>query len=157
MISDQIMHKAENILHTGTPPEQTIQGVCSLLKHEVEHYDWVGIYVADPSTRTLHLGPYSGAPTSHTRIPFGRGICGQTAETGKTMIVQDVSQEDNYLSCSLHVQSEIVVPIRHNGAVIGQIDIDSHQRSPFTQHDRIWLEKLAEKLAPIIALLPAAD
>ncbi|AFG37780.1 GAF domain-containing protein [Spirochaeta africana] len=156
MVSDELMLKVEDVLHAGMAEHETIQELCALLKHEVAHYDWVGIYVADTAARTLHLGPYSGAPTNHTRIPFGQGVCGQTAERGETMVVQDVSQEQNYLSCSLHVQSEIVVPVFHHNRVVGQIDIDSHQHSPFTQHDRIWLEKLATRIAPIIARLQEA-
>lgn len=118
-----------------------------LLKSEIPHYDWVGFYLLDPLDSMLVLGPFKGAPTEHTRIPAGRGICGQVAASGRTMVIQDVSQQDNYLACSLDVQSEIVVPILKNGVFVAEIDIDSHAYAPFTTEDEKLLEAIAEELS----------
>jgi GAF domain-containing protein len=121
-----------------------------LLEAEVPHYDWVGFYLVDPAApRELVLGPYVGAPTEHTRIPFGQGICGQAADTETTFIVQDVSQETNYLSCSPDVQSEIVLPIMKADKVIGELDIDSHALAPFTDVDRALLERICDQVATL--------
>ena len=89
-----------------------LRTVCKLLKDSVPYYNWVGFYIVDEKRRNeLVLGPFGGEHTEHTRIPFGRGICGQAAQLERTLIVQDVSKEKNYLSCSTNVKSEIVVPI----------------------------------------------
>ncbi|WP_129410031.1 GAF domain-containing protein [Marinitoga lauensis] len=70
------------------------------------------------------------------KIPFGSGICGQAASTKNTFVVQDVTKETNYLSCSEKTKSEIVVPILDNdGNVFGELDIDSHKLEPFTIED----------------------
>ena len=61
-----------------------------------------------------------------------------------------MSKEKNYLACSVKVKSEIVVPILKNGKPVGEIDIDSHEVSPFKEEDKIFLEKLAELVANII-------
>jgi len=90
--------------------DEKLETICELLRDGVAHYDWVRFYVVAESKRDLVLGPFAGEPTEHVRIPFGKGMCGQTAEREETFIVQDVSQETGYLSCSLKVQSEIVVP-----------------------------------------------
>ena len=90
-----------------------------------------------------------GDPTIHVRIEFGQGICGQAAEREETFVIQDVSKEENYLSCSVNVKSEIVVPIFKDGKVVGEIDIDSHQLAPFSEVDRVYLEKLAEQIAEL--------
>jgi GAF domain-containing protein len=116
----------------------------------VPHYDWFGFYVSVPGRRELALGPFSGEPTEHTRIPYGRGICGQAAEREDTFVVQDVDAVENYLSCSVHVKSEIVVPVFDSGEVVGEIDIDSHVREPFTQTDTRFLEGLARRVAGLI-------
>ena len=97
----------------------------------------------------LILGPYDGEPTEHTRINFGQGICGQAAETKETFLVQDVSQETNYLACSPKVKSEIVVPIFSEGEVVGEIDIDSHSISPFTDEDQMFIEEVAKLIADL--------
>jgi len=81
------------------------------------------------------------------RIPFGRGICGQAAERKETFVVQDVSKETNYLSCSPEVKSEIVVPIMKDGRVLGELDIDSHSLAPFTDEDREFLENICRLIS----------
>lgn len=125
-----------------------LQNISKLLKEEVEYYDWVGFYLVNKnSPNELILGPFEGAPTEHTRIPFGQGVCGQVASDGQTCIVQDVAQEENYLSCSINVKSEIVVPIFKRGTFVGEIDIDSHKQAPFTEEDRSFLERIAHKIS----------
>lgn len=134
--------------------DEKLQQVCTLLRDEVAHYDWVGFYLVDSAQRELYLGPFAGEATEHVRIPFGRGICGQAAENAKRFVVQDVSKEANYLSCSPSVRSEIVVPILNRERMVAQIDIDSHSHSPFTEDDTDFLEKLS---AIVSALFSGRD
>ena len=120
--------------------DEKLQAICQFLNENVAHYNWVGFYFANHENRTLHLGPYVGAPTDHTEIPFGKGICGQVAESNANFVVPDVAAQDNYIACSFTVKSEIVVPLFVNGINIGQIDIDSHVLDPFTAEDERFLE-----------------
>ena len=122
--------------------------ICWLLNSKFPHYNWAGFYIA-AGDRQLVLGPFVGEPTEHTHIPFGRGICGQAAERGETFVVDDVSEESNYLACSMYVRSEIVVPIFVRGEVAGELDIDSHQPRAFTEEDRRFLEKVCGHLSAI--------
>jgi len=141
----------EIVASGNTDRDAKLHAICALLEREVPHYDWVGFYLVDPAReRELVLGPFVGAPTEHTRIAFGQGICGQAADTEMTFVIQDVSQETNYLSCSPHVKSEIVVPIFKDGAVAGEIDIDSHALAPFTNADNAFLERVAALVAPLL-------
>ncbi len=127
--------------------DSLLSDICWLLKDNVKYYDWVGFYLVDPEKKDeLILGPFAGEATEHVRIPFGRGICGQAASRGETFLIQDVSQQTNYLSCSTMVKSEIVVPIFKNNAIVGELDIDSHQLSPFTEQDRTLLENICQVL-----------
>ncbi len=125
--------------------------VCRILRDSVDHYDWVGFYLVDPEKeRELVLGPYAGKPTEHTNIGFGQGICGQAAETGKLFLIQDVSMESNYLSCSPEVRSEIVLPIFHEGKLVGELDIDSHRFEPFSDLDTELLEGICRMVSSYI-------
>jgi len=140
-----MLESIQEIVGVASGNTAKLLAIARLLKNNVPHYDWVGFYLVDPEKKKeLVLGPFEGAPTEHTRIPFGRGICGQAAERGETVLIQDVSREDNYLSCSINVRSEIVVPIFREGKVAGELDIDSHQVDAFTNEDREFLEKVAE-------------
>jgi L-methionine (R)-S-oxide reductase len=120
-----------------------------LLHSEISHYNWVGFYLLDAKKNELVLGPFTGAPTDHTHIPLGKGICGQVAESMKAMIVQDVNEQDNYLACSMDVQSEIVIPIIKNGIFVAEIDIDSHAKSPFSKKDENFLNAIALELSEL--------
>ncbi len=117
------------------------------LDEEVSYYNWTGFYFMNNEKQQLEIGPYVGAYTDHTVIPYGRGICGQVAVSGKTFEVPDVHAQDNYLACSLATKSEIVVPIYKGENLIGQIDIDSHELDPFTQEDHDLLEAVANFVA----------
>jgi len=126
---------------------QCLQYICDTLKENIKHYDWVGFYlVSEKIPELLELGPFNGAPTDHTEIPFGKGVCGQVASKKKTMIIQDVRQEENYLACSIDVKSEIVVPIIKEGKFVGEIDIDSHKKSPFGEDDEAFLQEIGKIL-----------
>jgi len=124
--------------------------LCALLDKKLSHYNWTGFYLADVEHKLLHLGPYVGEATDHTTIPFGKGICGQAAETNQTFLVDDVNAESNYISCNINVKSEIVVPIIKEGVVLGQIDIDSNTIAAFKEQDQLLLETICKALAPYI-------
>jgi L-methionine (R)-S-oxide reductase len=127
-------------------PDNLLYRVCELLKQEVYHYDWVGFYIFDRNKNELVLGPFVGKPTPHTHIAVGKGICGQVAERCETMVVQDVTQAENYISCGLDVQSEIVVPVMRNGKFVAELDIDSHSPAPFTSEDSEFLANVCNLL-----------
>ena len=127
-------------------PDNLLLRICELLKQEVYHYDWVGFYILDQEKNVLVLGPFVGKPTPHTHIAVGKGICGQVAESGKTIVVQDVTQVENYISCGLDVQSEIVVPVLKNEIFVAELDIDSHSTAPFAADDSEFLTKVCDLL-----------
>lgn len=124
--------------------------ICQVLDKEISYYNWTGFYFKNGDKDELVLGPYVGAETDHTVIPFGKGICGQVAVSGETFVVPDVWAQNNYLSCSIDTKAEIVVPIFKNGENIGQIDIDSHEKDPFTKEDEELLNWLCEEVAKVL-------
>ncbi len=127
-----------------------LQEVCRFLRAEFAHYPWVGIYRVVGTE--LWLAAWDGAEaTEHTRIPIARGICGQAVREERTVIVDDVRAAPDYLACFLSTRSEIVVPIRDNGRVVGEIDIDGTAVKAFDATDRAFLERVAERLAPAVA------
>ncbi|MDX1590829.1 MAG: GAF domain-containing protein [Balneolaceae bacterium] len=148
MEKETILKKTDQIIEgTGTRDEK-LQAICELLDSHIPVFDWTGFYLDDPEEeRMLYLGPFVGEPTDHTRIPYGTGICGQAADTLDTFVVQDVSNADNYLACSIHVKSEIVVPIIKNGTFYGELDIDSHTKDAFTPELRDLCESVCDRVA----------
>ncbi|QTY26236.1 GAF domain-containing protein [Flavobacterium sp. CS20] len=151
MSNSKVLAKSKKILDdTKLNLVERLQKLVDLLNHEKDKYDWVGFYFAKHSEKTLHLVPFSGEPTDHIVIPFGKGICGQVAESNNTFLVDDVNAQGNYIACSLNVKSEIVVPIFVNNQNIGQIDIDSNTANAFSKEDEALLESINQMIAQVI-------
>ena len=134
----QIMCKSDD--------SSVLQSVVDYLYKHFDTYSWVGLYLVDGEY--LVLGHWMGMQaTEHTKISIGEGICGSAAQTGKTEVVSDVSKDWRYLSCFVSTRSEIVVPIKKQGVVIGEIDVDSDIFDAFNESDVVFLEKVADMLA----------
>ena len=124
---------------------QFLQNVVDYLYKYFDKYSWVGIYLVEG--KYLVLGPWNGEQaTEHTKIPIGKGVCGSAAQSGKTEVVADVSKDGRYLACFVSTRSEIVVPIKKNGVVVGEIDVDSDVSDAFDKSDVVFLEKIADML-----------
>lgn len=145
-VFDKLLAEIDKLVSSGLSRDETLLRVCQLLESSVAYYDWVGFYLVE-GEKELVLGPFAGEPTEHVRIAFGIGICGQAAQRKETFLIQDVSCETNYLSCSPKVKAEIAVPIFKDGRVVGELDIDSHQLSPFSDEDRDFLEQICRRLS----------
>ncbi|MGF1557324.1 GAF domain-containing protein [Paucihalobacter sp.] len=137
------------VSETDLDRDVKLHNICKLLSDSISYYNWVGFYFKNGDKQELKLGPYVGAPTDHTIIPFGKGICGQVAVSNQNFVVPDVSAQDNYIACSINVKAEIVVPIFVNSENIGQIDIDSNTPDPFTEKDERFLEYICKKVATL--------
>ncbi len=111
----------------------------------LDGFDWSGVYRLEGDT--LVLDAFVGAPTDHTQIPVGTGVCGTAVAQNKDQIIEDVRSLENYLACSLETRSEAVVLIKDNGKTLGQIDIDSHTVGRFGPEEVRLLEQLAVLLA----------
>lgn len=146
---EDLLATVVNAVHRETDPVRAMERTVELLKQHVADYTWVGIYLLEGTD--LVLGPFRGKPSPHTRIPVGSGICGAAAAQQATIVVDDVNADSRYLACSMETRSEIVVPIMHAGAVVGEIDIDSDRPAAFGVPDRTLLEAVAAALAPILA------
>ncbi len=147
-LSEKLIPSVHEILEREVTRDEKLFAICELLADKVDYFDWVGFYIADPSgAEVLVLGPFVGEVTDHTRIPFGKGICGQVALSHETFVSQDVHSEDNYLSCSFNVHSEIVAPIMKDGAFVAQLDIDSHLKDSITPEKRTLVEEICNLLS----------
>jgi L-methionine (R)-S-oxide reductase len=140
----EILGEVKSFAETTSELTSLQNFIVELIPSRLAYYNWTGFYMLDPADpETLVLGPFRGAPTEHVRIPVNQGICGAAVAQNDTVIVDDVASDPRYLACSLETRSEIVVPIRAHGEVIGEIDIDSHDLAAFSSADRQFLEECA--------------
>ena len=116
----------------------------ALLWETLPGINWAGFYRNVGGE--LVLGPFQGRPAC-IRIPFGKGVCGAAAESRATQLVADVHAFPGHIACDAASQSELVVPVLRDGAVIAVIDLDSPSPARFTAEDAAGIEALAALLA----------
>lgn len=133
--------RLEAAIRTQPDREAKIRCAVGMLHAALPHFHWTGVYSLEG--KELVLGPYHGKTTDHTRIPIGKGICGRAVAENRSLVIEDVTKEANYLACSLETKSEIVVPIRAGGKILGEIDVDSDRPAAFDDSDREFLERVA--------------
>lgn len=111
--------------------------------HYTFRFWWTGFYRV--IGEKLILGPFQG-PLACSRIAYGRGVCGTAWKEKCTQVVPDVEQFPGHIACSSASKSEIVVPLFKDGEVVAVLDIDSENLATFDETDRLWLERIVEKL-----------
>lgn len=142
---------AAEALTAGEPDGiANMANVAALLWEFLPDLNWSGFYRVAPAKsgkgEELVLGPFVGRPAC-IRIPFGRGVCGTAAESRATQLVADVHAFPGHIACDAASQSELVVPVMRNGAVVAVIDLDSPRPARFTTDDAAGIETLAALIA----------
>lgn len=142
---------AADALTTGEPDAvANMANVAALLWEFLPDLNWAGFYRVAPAKSggadELVLGPFVGRPAC-IRIPFGTGVCGAAAASGATQLVEDVHAFPGHIACDAASASELVVPVRRDGAVIAVIDLDSPRPARFSADDAAGIEALAALLS----------
>ena len=119
----------------------------ALLWQHMENINWAGFYLLEGDT--LILGPFQGKPAC-IEIPIGKGVCGTAVSLGDTVLVKNVHEFPGHIACDCASNSEIVVPLKKDGRIVGVLDIDSPVIGRFTDYDRDGLEKFASQLSAAI-------
>lgn len=131
----------------GVDDEVTAMATIAALLHHAFGHLWTGFYRVVEPGRLLRVGPYQGS-LGCVDIAFGRGVCGDAAAGGKTVIVGDVDKYPGHISCDARSKSEIVVPVfGKRGDLIAVLDIDSDRLNAFDAEDARGLEQLVSRFA----------
>lgn len=138
-----LLPQIESLVAGEMDPIANMANVAAAL-HEAFGFWWTGFYrVTDE--RVLVLGPFQGS-IACTRIPYGKGVCGTAWQRAETVIVPNVHEFPGHIACSSASNSEIVVPVMHDGQVVAVLDIDSTDFGTFDETDKEFLEKIAQLL-----------
>ena len=124
-------------------PIANLANAAALLWQSLEQINWCGVYIMEGAL--LVLGPFQGKPAC-IEIPLGKGVCGTAAKLDQTQLVPDVHRFPGHIACDSASRSEIVIPLRKDGRVIGVLDIDSPITDRFSEADREGLEAFARIL-----------
>ena len=142
-----LLSKQLSSLVEGCPPVSALANAAALLWDALDDVNWAGFYLLKGDT--LYLGPFQGK-TACTMIPLGRGVCGTAAAQKQIQLVRDVHQFPGHIACDSASNSEIVLPLIKDGALLGVMDIDAPVFSRFDDDD-------AEGLNCLCAILTQLD
>jgi L-methionine (R)-S-oxide reductase len=132
--------------------------IAQLLHENMTRYNWIGFYLVDPNdSGVLIIGPFAGSFTPNARIPLNAGLCGAAANTGKTVVVDDVSKDSRYLAGSSMVKSEIVVPISVKKKLVAELDIASYFTRAFPSGEQDFVEAYAAIVGDYLGKGPPAE
>ena len=137
----ELLSQAKGLLHDEHDRVANAANFCSLLYHALPDVNWVGFYFMQDGE--LLVGPFQGKPAC-VRIALGKGVCGTAAQTRKTQLVPDVNAFPGHIFCDGDSRSELVVPLIHQGGVLGVLDLDSPKLARFDTEDQAGLEALAK-------------
>ena len=134
-------------LERRDPLVSNLSNLSALLNYFLDEINWVGFYLFEKDS--LYLGPFQGYPAC-TKITLGQGVCGTSAKTQETVIVDDVTTFPGHIFCDAASRSEIVVPMVKNDVLIGVLDVDAPKVGRFDSLDQNVLEKVVRALVDIL-------
>ena len=152
-LREDLRSEVETLVASDGPDDEVLNEVVRRIHEAHPSRDWSGIYLL--AGDILVLGPRT-APADHSRIGIGDGVCGTAVSEDRNQIVEDVREVENYLACSIHTRSELVVLIRDSGRLVGEFDIDSDTVGAFTQEDEALLEEMGALISGRVASLAAS-
>ncbi|MGX9718946.1 GAF domain-containing protein [Stenotrophomonas acidaminiphila] len=144
----QLLAQARALVHGETDRIANAANLSALVYHALPQLNWVGFYFFDGTE--LVVGPFQGLPAC-VRIPLHKGVCGAAASTRQTQRVEDVDAFPGHIACDSASRSELVVPLVHDGALIGVFDLDSPVTSRFDADDQAGLEAIAKVFVEALA------
>lgn len=118
-----------------------LANAAALLNGALQNINWVGFYRM--VNGKLLLGPFQGKPAC-VHIAVGRGVCGTAVQQNAVQIVPDVHRFTGHIACDSGSASELVIPLRQGGKIVGVLDIDSPIVDRFSEEDARALEKIAD-------------
>jgi GAF domain-containing protein len=136
----QLAEQARALVHGEPDRIANAANLSALVYHALPELNWVGFYFFDGTE--LVVGPFQGLPAC-IRIPLDKGVCGAAATTRTTQRIEDVDAFPGHIACDAASRSELVVPLVHNGALVGVFDLDSPVPARFDVEDQEGLETIA--------------
>ena len=111
------------------------------------------VYLLDERRQDLHIAYAVGYPEEvvrNFRLQVGQGIVGSAVAERRPILLDDVEQDPRYLHTVPGVRSQLAVPLRHKGKVIGALNLLSDKRAAFTERDEMILRQFAAHVAQAI-------
>jgi sigma-B regulation protein RsbU (phosphoserine phosphatase) len=111
------------------------------------------VYLLDEPRQELRIAYAVGYPdgvTATQRLKLGQGVVGAATEEDRPILVNDVRLEPRYQGPLRNMLSQLAVPMRRKGKVIGALNLLSERTGAFTSQDEALLRQFAAHVAVAI-------
>jgi sigma-B regulation protein RsbU (phosphoserine phosphatase) len=131
---------------------QTLLNSISELVRAVINYRIFAIFLLNDRTHELRMRFQIGhtPQVERTRIPMGKGVVGQVAQTRQPILLNDVSASEHYIAAIPAVRSELAVPLIAKNRLIGVMDLESEEAGYFRPEHQHLLTVTASRIAQAI-------
>ncbi|MDR0299734.1 MAG: GAF domain-containing protein [Streptococcaceae bacterium] len=133
----------EGLLSSQSYTISNLSNASAMLWNTLPNQVFTGFYLYNGDK--LILAPFQGS-VSCVEIELGEGVCGQAAMEYRTIIVDDVKNHENYISCDSRAMSEIVIPLIKDGELVGVLDLDASELGFYDEIDQKYLEEFVTRL-----------
>ncbi len=138
---ESLIPQIEGLLYGENNLVANLANIAAALREGMNFF-WIGFYLVDNEDE-LVLGPFQG-PVACTRIKKGKGVCGTSWEKDEVLIVPNVDEFPGHIACASASKSEIVIPLKKKGEVVGVLDVDSDKMDDFDQIDQAYLQRILD-------------
>ncbi|MCP4581697.1 MAG: SpoIIE family protein phosphatase [candidate division Zixibacteria bacterium] len=145
----QSLYEVGKLMSGTLELEELLQLIVEQLSRLVK-VDVAAIYIVNPEDGSIESIVSKGVSDQikpKLSLKIGQGICGLVAKTGESMVVNDVSSSQQYVSMRTQTKSEIAVPLRSRGKVLGVFNIESDELEAYGKADLELLEAFASQAA----------
>src|SRR6476469_7502983 len=111
------------------------------------------VYLLDETRPELHIAYAVGYPQDVVRtlrLKVGQGVVGASVEQGRPILVNDIGKEPRFVGPLRNMVSQLAVPMRRKGRVIGALNLLSEHSGAFTDQDEVLLRQFAAHVAVAI-------
>jgi phosphoserine phosphatase RsbU/P len=120
---------------------------------QITRFSAFAVYLLDEERQELHIAYAVGYPDDVVRtlrLKVGQGVVGAAVEQGRPILVNDIGKEPRFMGPLRNMVSQLAVPMRRKGRVIGALNLLSEHSGAFTDRDEALLRQFAAHVAVAI-------
>lgn len=138
-----------DILNSTQPRQEKARMIADKIRL-AKGYPWAGLYeVTEKEIKMISCAGRS--EPAIPSFPKDKGLNGRAVMQGKTVVVNDIDKDEDYLLTFRNTKSEIVVPVfgKEGKQVVGTIDVEGEKVNAFNDDDVRFLEDCAKKISAL--------
>lgn len=146
---DPLLLEVSDVMATSLDLDTTLRRVAEVVRKVID-YEIFAILLLNEKTQELRFRFQVGYPSEfaeRARVKLGEGVTGLAAQSGQSILIDDVTKDPRYIAAVPNVCSELAVPLTTKNRVIGVIDLEARHQNYFTEEHKRLLTLIASRMA----------